>query len=145
VTVKDYLPFLQFGCRTIDPQDPHSDQNGTYNTDFDRVLKYVGRGVFRVRKRKHPRLTTIQKHLESGGAVALAYQWWESATESNGHFCFMAGFENGMFVVANDHLAPLDNTQTMRRPTTVKSWLRHVGDDPIAWFLEKLPPDLRTP
>lgn len=134
-SLRESLPFLQFGCRTIDPETPHDlESNGTTDTDFDRVLRYVLKGKFRVRRKKHPKLSDIENHCMGGGAVALSYYWNEGG-EFGDHFCFISGMEKGRFVIANDHHAKTKNAVLIRSAKTLCRWLRVHGDDPIAWFL----------
>lgn len=128
-----YLPYLQFSCRTIDletPADPES--HGTLSSDFDRVLRYVGTGAFHVRRKKNPTASEMKRHLEKGNAIALAY-YWEDETEKGEHFCFIAGLERGLFVCINDHSRP--DTIRLRHMKTIKSWLTKHNDCPMAWFL----------
>jgi hypothetical protein len=134
-TSRDYLPYLQFSCRTIDLQNPtDADLNGTMDHDFDRVLRYVGKDVFKIKRRRSPSLPEIIRHLKRGGAVALSYFWQESGQEGL-HFCFISGMDRGSFVCVNDHDAP--NTATIRKRSrkTLKKWLRKAHDCPTVWFL----------
>lgn len=131
-----YLPFLQFGCQTIDLEDSTWDNNGTSNIDFDRVLRYVGKGTFKVRRKKNPRFKDIQEHLLTGGAVALAYHWDED-NQSGEHFMFISEISRGRFICINDHRARQENTVAARHPTSIKKWLKKSKDCPCAWFLTK--------
>lgn len=134
-TSRNHLPYLQFSCRTIDLQHPEDfDSNGTLDSDFDRVLRYVGSGVFRVRRKKFPSAKELKKHLKKGGAVAICYHW-EEAGQSGEHFCFLAGFERGFFVVINDHDAPNTETVRLRTFATIRKWLKKRKDNPSGWFL----------
>jgi hypothetical protein len=135
VTSRDHLPYLQFGCRTIDLENPTDwEANGTTNADFDRVLRYVGKGEFRIRRKKHPSLESIRRHLKQGGAVCLAYAW-EEGGQSGEHFCFIAGLERGLFVCVNDHHAPVVSAVIRRSATTLRRWLKKTSEDPCVWFL----------
>jgi hypothetical protein len=132
---RNHLPFLQFSCRTIDPEFPDDfDANGTTDQDFDRVLRYVGKGNFKVRRKKHPTLAQIRAHLKSGGAVALSYRWRESG-QIGDHFCFIAGTSRGSWICINDHYSPDQGTTRLRKPKTVAKWIKRGKDYPTAWFL----------
>lgn len=131
------MPFLQFGCRTIDPQDPDNyDSNGTTNTDFDRVLRYVGRGLLKIRRVKHIRMKTMKAHLAKGGAVALGYHW-DDGTESGDHFCIIVGYEDGKFTVVNDHVRDSMRAVTYRTDREVQKWIKVWKDDPVAWLITR--------
>ena len=136
-TIKNYLPFLQFGCRTIDLEDPTNwDDNGTSNQDFDRILRYVGKGKFKIRRTHRPTVPMIRRHLMAGGSVALGY-FWRDGTSFGEHFCFLSKMENNQFVTANDHLSTTYNAVCYRLEKTIRRWLKKSDDSPVAWFLTK--------
>lgn len=131
-TSRNHLPYLQFSCRTIDLETPDDSENhGTLDSDFDRVLRYVGRGIFRVQKKKRPTVELLRRRLKNGEAIALVY-YWEQGAQTGEHFCFIAGLWHGLFVCINDHGAP---TIMLRRASTIKEWLKKYEDRPTAWFL----------
>lgn len=137
---RELIPFLQFGCRTIDLENPEdAESNGTTDQDFDRVLRYVAKGHFKIRRRKNPRINEIIKHLKAGKAVVLSY-FWGPGSLKYGHFCFLLSVERGRVVTINDH-----ESETIRRRTFAtiakwiknKSWDEKKGEDesPYAYFL----------
>jgi len=131
------LPFFQHSCRTIDPvYFDDWDKNGTFDSDFDRVLRWSSRGKIKVRKKNCPLIEEIKEHLKDGGALCLSY-YWRVKKENIGHFIFIEKLEDGYFFIINDH----DNnkeTVKRRREKTIKKWLsnRYSGGS-IAWFLTK--------
>jgi hypothetical protein len=129
---RDHIPYLQFACRTYDLEDMEG--QGTFNHDFDRVLRYVGKGSFAVKRKKNPTLSEMRRHLKAGHAIALAYHW-EDGGQSGEHFCFIAGLWNGLFICINDHTELSGPTIRLRRPETVRKWLKKYEDCPTAWFL----------
>ena len=135
VTSQSHLPYLQFSCRTIDLEEPEDpDNNGTFDSDFDRVLRYVGKGVFNVRRQRFPTAEEIREHLESGGAVAISYHWEEDGQVGD-HFCFISGMKRGFFECVNDHHSSYESTVSLRRIITLRTWLKKYDDCPTAWFL----------
>lgn len=134
-TGRDSLPFLKFACRTVDLENPTDfESQGTDDWDFDRVLRYVGKGTFKVRRKKFPSLRDIEKHIETGGAVAFSYHW-EDGAEGEDHYSFISGMERGFFCCVNDHSSPNSATVNLRSVDTLRKWLKRHNDCPVAWFL----------
>lgn len=135
VSTKEHLPFLQFGCRTIDLEHPHDiDLNGTTDDDFDRVLRYVAKGMFRIRKVNHRSVAKMKAHLARGGAICFSYYWAEDG-QSGHHFAFIEKLDRGQFVIVNDHNAQNEDTVTIRTSTTLRRWLKKHKESPCVWFL----------
>jgi hypothetical protein len=131
---KEHLDLFRFSCRTIDPEFPNDwDSNGTTDYDLDRVLRYAGKGKFKVRKRSRPSLPMLIRHLQKGGAVVIAY-YWKEGSESGHHFAFISGMKKGCFEVVNDHSGK--GAGTLRRPSTLRKWLKRRDESPICWFIE---------
>lgn len=130
------LPFLQFSCQVYDPLDPRG--GGTNDSEFDRVIRYVGHGFFTARLVRNPTVEGMKRHLKKGGAVCLGYHW-DARVEDGEHFCFFAGIENNNFVTVNDHDSPVYPYKTVRNRTqkTIKSWMKKRYGCPTAWFLTK--------
>lgn len=134
MTLQEF-PMLQFGCRTIDPNNDR-DEHGTFDHDFDRVLRWSGKKVLKIRRRKNPSFKDIKQHLKNGGSICLGYYWKEWGQEG-GHYAFMTGMKRGFFMVVNDHSIP--DTTRLRTSKTIRKWLSiKTSDCPIAWFLTQL-------
>lgn len=130
-----HLSYIQFSCRTIDLETPSDSTNhGTLTSDFDRVIRYVGSGVYTVKRKSRPTVSELKRHLQRGEAIAFAYHW-EEAGQKGEHFCFISGFSKGLFVCINDHNALDGATICLRRAKTIKKWMKRFDDCPIAWFL----------
>lgn len=135
MTLQEF-PLLQFSCRTIDPEGSDLDDHGTWDHDFDRVLRWAGKTQFKVRRRKNPSLKDIRYCLQNGGGICLGYTWKEGK-QSGGHYTFMTGIEDGLFQVVNDHSIP--DKVRFRTTKTIKKWLSiKTSDSPIAWFLKRI-------
>lgn len=131
---------LQHSCRTIDPEAPHSfEANGTFDSDFDRVLRWSLKGKAEVKRKERPTFKQLKGHLDSGGSVCLGY-FWEHKNKTLGHFIFIEGIKIGCFVIINDYEYTTSKKILLRRPSMIKKWLRKKGKDiPIAWLLTKTP------
>lgn len=133
-SLKSHLPFLQFGCHTIDLECPDPENNGTTDWDFDRVLRYVAKGTFTVNRKKKPSFKELKAHLEKGHAACMSYHWEEN-NQIGDHFCFIEKLERGLFVCVNDHNAANENTVTYRSDKTIQKWLKKGDEYPFIWLL----------
>jgi hypothetical protein len=139
VTLQEF-PLLQFSCRTVDPDSNDIEDHGTLDHDFDRVLRWSGKKVLKVRRRKNPSFKDIYIHVKSGGAICLGY-FWREKKQGGEHFCFISGMRRGLFHVVNDHtiLDFSNSNDRLRTSKTIKNWMKIKTDDcPIAWFLTRL-------
>lgn len=130
------LPLLEYRCRIIDPESDDEDDQGTWNHDFDRVLRWAGKKAFKkVLRRKNPSLKEIKEHLKSGGAICLNYYWIDDKLRQEGqHLTFLSGMKRGLIQTINDHDDP-EKVQ-LRTSKTIKKWLSIKEIEcPVAWFV----------
>jgi hypothetical protein len=134
---KVIVPFLQFACQVHDPEDHRA--GGTNDSDFDRVIRYVGHGFFTTKLVRNPTVESIKRHLKKGGSVCLGYYWDETVDQDGEHFCFFAGMSGNNFTVVNDQDSMVCPDKTVRNRTqkTVKGWMKKRFGCPTAWLLTK--------
>lgn len=131
---KEDLDLYRFSCRTIDPEFPKDwDLNGTTDADLDRVLRYAGKGRFRVKRTRRPTVPMLIRHLQKGGAFVLSY-FWKEGVQSGHHFAFVSEMNRGCFAVINDHAK--DGIVTLRTQQTLRKWLKRKDESPICWLIE---------
>jgi len=134
VTLQQF-PLLEYSCRTSGPDgDKEDDEIGILDHDFDRVLRWSGKRIFKkIKRKKYPTFKEIKKHLQKGGSICLGYYWIEGK-QSGGHYAFLSGIKNGLIEVINDH--SVDDKINLRTDKTIRKWMKSKKiDAPIAWFL----------
>lgn len=124
----DFIPFLEFGCR-IDAAD---DDLGTTFNDFDRMIRYCGKNLYKTRRTKHLTMKKLRAHLMNGGAVALDYV--DDSTVDGGHSTLIIGMKGSMFSFVNDSV---NQTIVNRRAESVQKIISSPHSS--IWLLTKIP------
>lgn len=128
----ELLPFLQFACRTIDLEYPEDfDLNGTHDSDFERVLRYTGKGMFFIKRPKILTVKQLKLHLKRGGALAFSY-YWKDGADGGEHWAFMPEYKNSSFMIVNDHTGEVVKARSEK---TIRQWFRKKYSSPTFYLL----------
>lgn len=107
------------------------EKQGVEHYDFDRVLREEGIDLFRVDLILKPRMSEIETHLQTGGALVLNYAWEEGRhytlvteeSETGKTFEMVNEFSKRPTVVKVRRKTFVERCLSFRNDITAKAWL----------------------